>query len=706
MKQINSALLRFIYSASKKMTYAYILLIPNRKGIYKMKKLCFIAGCLSCSGGAFANIEKITVYGHRTGLIGESISASSGIIGQGEIENRPMLRSTELLELIPGMAVTQHSGSGKANQYFIRGFNLDHGTDFSTNIDGMPINMRSHGHGQGYTDLNFIIPETIATVSYQKGSYDAKQGDFSTAGSAYFHLTDNPKHQQLDFTIGEDNYLRAVALGSIALGNSKLIGATEWQGYDGPWQDIKESVNKKNALLRFVNESKHGNLSISAMAYDNTWNSADQIPQRAVDQGIISSLGSLDTTLGGSSSRYSLSANWQNEHLTANAYVIDYKLNLYSNFSYFLNDPVNGDQFNQRDNRTVSGGAISYQFSGVLNSILLNHDVGVELRNDNIDNVGLYNTQSRNYLSTVREDRVDETSYAAYWQTQLTMSPQLEATVGVRYDYIDASVNSDNHLNSGDANDDLLGFKASLTYLFNENVAGYANWGQSFHSNDARGATIQQDPVTLAATDTVDLLVKSNGAELGMRYFDEKHFNFSAALWWLSLDSELLFVGDAGNTEASDASTRYGLELSAYYWLAESLSLDAEASFTHSRLDIDSQNDRIEGAVPVVASAGVNWHITEQWQTSLRLRHIGKRMLNDDGSQRSEPLTVVNGLVSYQHTHWKVGLELLNLFDSSDHDIDYYYASRLPTEPAEGVEDNHYHPIEPRTLRFNVSLLF
>ena len=671
-----------------------------------MNKLYLLLGCISCSGDALANIEKITVYGHRTGLIGESISASSGVIGQGEIENRPMLRSTEMLELIPGMAVTQHSGSGKANQYFIRGFNLDHGTDFATNIDGMPINMRSHGHGQGYTDLNFIIPETVATVSYQKGSYDARQGDFSTAGSAYFHLTDNPKHQQLDFTLGEDNYLRAVAIGHIKVGDGKLIAATEWQGYDGPWQDIDEDVNKKNALLRYVNESKSGNLSITAMAYDNSWNSADQIPQRAIAQGIISELGSLDTTLGGESSRYSLSTNWQNEHFAANAYIIDYELNLFSNFSYLLNDPINGDQFNQQDKRTISGGALSYQFSDKLNAIPVNHSVGIELRNDNIDNVGLYNTKARKFLSTVREDSVDETSYAAFWQTQLTLSEQLEATIGVRYDYLDASVDSNNTANSGEADDDLLGFKASLTYLFSDNLAGYANWGQSFHSNDARGATISLDPVTLEAADTVDLLVKSNGAEVGMRYFDEKQFNFSAALWWLELDSELLFVGDAGNTEASDASKRYGLELSAYYWLADTLSLDAEASFTHSRLDIDSNNDRIEGAVPIVASAGINWQITEKWQTSLRLRHIGKRMLSDDGDKRSEPLTVVNGLVSYQQTHWKVGLELLNLFDSNDHDIDYYYASRLAGEPAEGIEDNHFHPIEPRTVRLNLSLLF
>ncbi|MDP2636888.1 MULTISPECIES: TonB-dependent receptor [unclassified Pseudoalteromonas] len=671
-----------------------------------MKKLLLLTCCIFCHEQALANIEKITVYGHRTGLIGESISASSGIIGQGEIEDRPMLRSTEMLELIPGMAVTQHSGSGKANQYFIRGFNLDHGTDFATNIDGMPINMRSHGHGQGYTDLNFIIPETIATVSYKKGSYDASQGDFSAAGSAYFNLADNPKHQQLDFTLGEDSYLRGVALGYTNVGQGKLIGAVEWQGYDGPWQDIDEDVNKKNALLRYAGSLAGGDLSITAMAYDNQWNSADQIPQRAVDQGIISQLGSLDKTLGGSSSRYSLSTNWQGRNLSANAYVIDYDLSLYSNFSYFLNDPINGDQFRQRDSRTISGAALSYQFAQQISQIPVTHTVGLDLRNDNIDKVGLYNTQAREYLSTVREDDISETSYSAYWQSVLSLTERLEATLGARYDYLDAQVSGDNRLNSGDADDDLVSFKASLSYVFTDNLAGYANWGQSFHSNDARGATITLDPVSLAPTDKVDLLVQSEGGELGVRYFDEKRFNISAAMWWLQLDSELLFVGDAGNTEASDASNRYGLEVSAYYWLDEAVSLDAEASFTHSRLDISGDNDRVEGAVPVVASAGINWHLNEQWQSSVRIRHIGKRTLNDDGSKRSEPLTVVNGLLSYQQTHWKVGLELLNMFDSTDHDIDYYYASRLAGEPNEGVEDNHFHPIEPRTIRLNVSLLF
>lgn len=671
-----------------------------------MGKVIIATVGLLYGSAVYADIDKITVYGHKTGLIGDAISASSGVIGQGEIEDRPMLRSSEMLELIPGMAVTQHSGSGKANQYFIRGFNLDHGTDFATNIDGMPINMRSHGHGQGYTDLNFIIPETISTISYQKGAYAANQGDFSTAGSADFFIADDLVHQQVELSVGENNYFRAVALGEAQLSEGKLIGATEWQTYSGPWDNVDEDVNKKNALVRYVTNTQNGNLSVTAMAYDNTWNSADQIPQRAVDQGLISEFGSLDTSLGGSSSRYSLSANWQGNNVKANAYVIDYDLNLFSNFSYFLNDPINGDQFNQQDSRVISGGALSYTFDGQLFKTPVQHVVGVQIRHDDIDNVGLYNTKEKNYLSTVRQDSLKETSYSSYWQSNIAFNAQLEASVGVRYDYIDATVNSDLAANSGSANDDQVSFKASLNYLINDSLAAYANWGESFHSNDARGATISIDPATLTSAETVDLLVKSEGAEIGLRYFDNQNYNVSAALWWLTLDSELLFVGDAGNTEASDASERYGLELSAYYWLNNSISLDAEASFTHSRLDINDENDYIEGAVPVVASTGVNWHIDENWQSALRVRHIGKRVLTDDGEERSEPLTVVNSMFSYAQAHWKVSFELLNLLDSNDHDIDYYYASRLPGESSEGVEDNHFHPIEPRTARLSLSLLF
>jgi outer membrane receptor protein involved in Fe transport len=342
------------------------------------------------------------------------------------------------------------------------------------------------------------------------------------------------------------------------------------------------------------------------------------------------------------------------------------------------------------------------------NVIYLNSFEQIKLRrcSESRGRLGLYNTQDQNYLSTVRQDAVNETSYASYWQSRLTFNEQLEATIGVRYDYFDATIKSNNTANSGSASDDLVSFKSSLNYLINNSLGAYANWGQSFHSNDTRGVTINVDPVNLTEAERVDLLVKSEGTEIGLRYFDKQNFNISAALWWLTLDSELLFIGDAGNTEASDASKRYGLEVSAYYWINERISIDGEVSFTHSRLDINSKNDYVEGAVPVVASSGINWHVNEQWQSSFRLRHIGKRTLSDDGTERSNPLTVVNSMLSYRQTHWKVNFELLNIFDSNDHDIDYYYASRLVGEPSEGVEDNHFHPIEPRTARLSISLLF
>lgn len=508
-----------------------------------MKKLAFITLGILPFSYAQASIEKLTVYGHRDSLIGESISASSGIIGQGEIQQRPMLRSAELLELIPGMAVTQHSGSGKANQYFIRGFNLDHGTDFATNIDGMPINLPSHGHGQGYTDLNFIIPESISSINYQKGSYSATQGDFSSAGSANFNLIDTLTHQQVSLSIGEDNYKRATVLASTDVRKGKLMAAAEWQGYSGPWDDINEAVNKKNALLRYVGKAFNGDFTLSAMAYDNSWNSADQIPKRAVSQGLISQLGSLDTSLGGNSSRYSLSTVWQGENLKVNAYAISNDLDLYSNFSYFLNDPVNGDQFNQKDSRKVYGGEFNYQLDTKMLAINMQHTAGLALHHTNIDNVGLYNTKKRKRLSTVRQDDLNQTSYSAHWGSKLFLSTNLEASLGIRYDYYNVDVNSNISANSGSQNDDLVSLKASLNYQFTDLVAAYANWGQSFHSNDARGATINVDPVTLDKSEQVDLLVKSEGAEIGLRFAEPKTFNLSAALWWLNLDSEAPIIG-------------------------------------------------------------------------------------------------------------------------------------------------------------------
>lgn len=515
-------------------------------------------------------LETIEVQGKSINLIGEAISASQGIIGQQEIANRPMLRVGEILELVPGMVVTQHSGTGKANQYFLRGFNLDHGTDFATFIDHMPVNMRSHGHGQGYTDLNFIIPETIQSIAFKKGAYYAQVDDFSGAGSAAFNTIWRKQQTQLSATIGEDNFQRYLVGGSLGFDKEHINYAMEFNSYDGPWTDIQEDLNKSNVYLSYNSPLKNGELKVTLMGYDNTWNSADQIPQRAVDAGIIDELGSLDTTLGGNSSRYSLNAIWKNDNFMASAYVIDYDLNLWSNFTYFLDNPISGDQFEQVDKRQIYGGKLSYTHFSKWAGIPVSNEFGAQARIDNIDQVGLYRTQQRTRLGAIRNDAVNESSGGFYWENTLILSDQIKTIVSARYDIFDFDVNSnidtningiDLSANKGTKNADNIALKANLIYTFNQDWEAYLSAGQGFHSNDARGTIVQIDPNSGESIQPVDPIVDSFGYEVGLRAHLFDSLNTSMSLWQLDLDSELLFVGDAGNTEASDSSSRYGVEL-------------------------------------------------------------------------------------------------------------------------------------------------
>ncbi|MFK8068814.1 MAG: TonB-dependent receptor [Gammaproteobacteria bacterium] len=527
--------------------------------------------------------DEMVVEGHQSKLIGDSISASEGVISAKEIALRPILRTGEVLEFVPGMVVTQHSGSGKANQYFLRGYNLDHGTDFRTVVDGMPVNMRSHGHGQGYSDLNFIVPEFVEHIAYQKGPYHAENGDFSTAGSASFHLTDKIKQPFAKVEVGKDQFFRTVLAGTVESDLGNLSLGLETHQYNGPWKDIEEDVEKFNAMARLVSPVNAGELSLTFLAYENDWNSADQIPQRAIDQGRINRLGSLDEQVGGDASRYSISTQWHGKEWSMNAYAIRSKLDLFSNFTYFLDDPVNGDQFEQVDSRTIYGASIQRQIISHIDDRHLRQNYGLQLQFDDIDDVALYRTANLNRLSTVRQDQVKEYSVAAFWEGELELIQDWYAMIGVRYDYLAIDVDSDFAANGGDANDGLLSFKSGLSYQFNEDIEFYANFGQSFHSNDARGATITVDPVTGDPADSVDLLVRGKGGEIGFRYHDDEKFNLSAALWVLELDSELLFVGDAGNTEASRPSRRSGVEIAAYYWFDNHFGVDLELSWSHSQ---------------------------------------------------------------------------------------------------------------------------
>lgn len=656
------------------------------------------------SSAAHAHVEEVEVTGRRANLVGEAVSASQGKVGQEEIQARPILRVGEVLETVPGMVVTQHSGSGKANQFFLRGFNLDHGTDFRTAYDGMPVNMRSHGHGQGYTDLNFIIPELVKSIEYKKGPYYAEVGDFSGAGSASFTTMDTLDRTVIELGAGKDGFGRLLAAGSTDVGNGDLLLAADAQVYDGPWKDINEDVRRISVLGRYGWDAGENRFSVTLMAYRNEWNSADQIPQRAVDQGLIDRLGSIDTTVGGESSRYSLSGSWENPNWQANAYAIRYSLDLWSNFTYLLDNPVDGDQFEQVDRRWIYGGELKRLDTFEFDSLDYSNTVGLQLRADDIGEVGLYNTVARERIGTVRKDEIQQNSAALFWNGEFRWAARWRANLGLRYDQYWFDVDSNLAANSGKDSAGIASYKFNLSYQVASQWELYAGAGTGFHSNDARGVTISIDPATGDAVDNVDPLVRSKGAELGARFFATDKLNVSMALWGLDLDSELVFVGDAGNTEASRSSRRYGVELTAYWWLSESWTLDAEVSRTHSRFTEDDPSDpalgdSIPGAIPTVFAAGVSYTHPHGYFGSARVRYFGPRPLEENGDVKSDSSTVVNLRAGYRWDHWQLSADILNVFNSKDHDIDYYYASRLEGEPADGIEDIHFHPVEPRTFR-------
>ncbi len=659
--------------------------------------------------------EIIEVKGRHTNLVGSAISASQGLISQAEISIRPLLRTGEILETIPGLVVTQHSGTGKANQYFLRGFNLDHGTDFATFVDNMPVNMRTHGHGQGYSDLNFIIPEFIQEIEYKKGPYYAQVGDFSGAGSATMRQASSLERRQLSVSLGRDNYRRYLLTNQHQLAEGILLYAIERHTGDGNWSDINEDLNKTNGIVKFKSELFDGDFSITAMAYDGNWNSADQIPQRAVERGLIDNFGSIDPTVGGKSHRYSISSEWRNQHWQVSAYAIDYSMSLIGNFTYFMEDPLKGDQMEQVDRRQLYGANVAYQKNGELFGKEVEHQIGLELRYDDIDEVALYKTSSQRRLGAIRIDEVAQWSTGLFWQSDIDITDKLRSSIGLRYDRYNFDVASSiakNHYevdltdNSGKASDDKLSFKFNLSYAIDQHVELYGSIGQGYHSNDARGTTVVVDAISGDALSPVDPLVGSLGYEVGLRSFWQDQFNLSLVLWRLELDSELIFVGDSGSTEPSGASKRQGLELTSYYYFDHHWTLDLEYSISDSIYATEPKSaNLIPGTIDKVVQLG----LSGQWDNglfgSLRMRYFGKRPLTEDGLLNSKSSKVTNFRMGYRTSDWSLTADILNVLDSKDHDIDYYYESQLKGE-AQPVADYHYHPLAPRSFRIVVSYYF
>lgn len=509
-------------------------------------------------------LDPLVVTGKAENLLSQAATSSEGHADSQEIAERPFVRRSEILEIVPGMVTTQHAGGGKATQYFLRGFNLDHGTDFAVSVDRMPINMRSHAHGQGYADLNGLLPELVKSVDYTKGTYTARNGDLSTAGSADFVLWDALPQGIASFELGEYNYYRTLLAQSFDVGPGKLTLGGEWNTYDGPWQR-EENFERWNAFARYYQGDEDNHFSITGMGYSGTWDSSDQIPLRAVDDGTLDRFGTLDDTTGGESQRHSLQFDLKTTNGTEvtrySAYGVYYDLDLFSNFTYFLDDPVRGDQFEQQENRSIFGGEIVREWQ---DRNFMGHEaefaVGLQTRHDIIDDIGLYKTEKRVRHDTVRVDDIYEASYGVFAENTVKWTPWFRTVAGVRADAFYFDVSSDNPANSGDEWDGIISPKISAVFGPWNETELYVNFGTGFHSNDARGVNNTVDPDSGDPLEAVDPLVRTIGGELGLRTQYVKDLTSTLSLWWLDSESELVYVGDAGVNEAGSASRRFGIE--------------------------------------------------------------------------------------------------------------------------------------------------
>ena len=656
-------------------------------------------------------LDTVRVTGRVANLIGTARSASEGHVGTIELRSRPLQREGELLETVPGVIVTQHSGEGKANQYFVRGFNLDHGTDFQTTVDGMPVNQPTHAHGQGWTDLNFLIPEFVRALDYKLGVYHAELGDFGSAGGAQFFLA---KRFDVPVALTEfgGNGLARIVLGrSTPIGGGDLLFGGEAKAYDGPWLRA-EGVRKFSGMARYSKDVGASQFSILAMAYRNRWNSNDQIPDRAVQDGAISALGQIDSTVGGHTQRYSLSASYR--HVGAKAvrdvqvYGIHSRLDLFSNFTYFLENPDRGDQFEQTDKRTVLGGMATQvqEFHAIGASHVVR--VGVQTRADFID-LGLFHTERRDRFETVRTDRVNEWGTGAFVESESRWTPKFRSVIGARADAYLFDVNADDAANAGRRTAGIVSPKGSLIYTAGNSAEVYLSGGFGFHSNDARGTTITTDPLSGLPAKRVDPLVRSRGAELGLRISPLAGLRTTVSLWALNLNSELRFVGDAGATEPTSESRRSGVTIATFYRPIPSLSLDADISFARARLaGVPSDESRIPGALENVIAGGITWSPAHHGVFgALRVRHFGGYPLIETNAVRASASTLLNADAGFRFARGlRLQATLLNVLNAKASDIQYFYASRLQGEAASGVDDVHFHLVEPRQLRASLGWAF
>ena len=664
----------------------------------------------------------MSITGHYGNAVGTSDAASQGIVRGERLTDLPLLRPGEVLETIPGMVVTQHSGDGKANQYFLRGYNLDHGTDFASFVDGVPVNMPTNAHGQGYSDLNYLIPELVRVIEYRKGPYFAEDGDFSSAGSAHIKYVDSLDRGLASLTIGDHDYRRLLVadsprlFGSNSASAPRLLGALELQENNGPWT-TPEGLRKLNGLLRLSDGGYSNGWSMDGNFYQAHWTSTDQVPLELIESGQLGRFSALDPTDGGNSGRAILSGEWHQHddagYTNASAYVQHYRLTLWSNFTFFELRPATGDQFEQEEHRNIYGGRVAHGWHHGLFGNDSTTEVGLQVRNDDI-RVGLLNSEARLPFMTVSDDHVRETEVGAYVQNTTKWTPWFRSLVGLRADHVNMDMTSfTNPENSGTASGSKISPKLSLIFSPWQKTELFLDAGKGFHSNDARGVIGKIDSTTGEPSSPVPALVSSFGEEVGWRTDLIPGLQTSMALWRLNSASEIIYSADSaiGSTEPNGASKRYGFEWNNHAVLNRWLLLDADIAWTHARYATNNDNGElgndIPNAVSKVGSFGITVHELGPWSAGVVTRYIGSYPLSQDGTLRGPSAIVTNLLLKRDLLpNLAVTVDVLNLFDRKYFDIAYqqdYQVTPTSTVVPSGVT---VHPGEPRQLRVTLAYKF
>ncbi|HUC50097.1 MAG TPA: TonB-dependent receptor [Xanthobacteraceae bacterium] len=674
--------------------------------------------------------------------------ASQMTISGQDLNRRAVTQPGQILEAAPGLAVVSHADGGKANQYYLRGYNLDHGTDFAVFVDDMPINLPTHAHGQGYADLNWLMPETVNSLDVRKGPYFADVGDFASAGSLFLNLRDSVPKNIVSVTAGSFDYERYFGMGSTKLGGGSLLYAGETNFYNGPW-DTPDHMRKFSGLMRYSQGTATDGLSATAIAYSNDWTTTEQEPLRAIQSGQIGLYGEIDPTDGGDTSRYSLSArmaqttgdgSWK-----ANAYLVKYELDLFNDFTWFLNNPIQGDQFQQHDDRIYGGAGASRIFQGSLFGRPTETVVGFQTRTDSI-NLALNNTVAQQFLSATLADHVNESNAGIYAENTVHWTNWLSTTFGWRGDHFAASVDSMlQPANSGKDNATIGSPKFRMTIGPFYDTEFFIGAGMGYHSNDARSTVITEVPGDPATPEGASpFLVRSRGAEVGVRTRVIAGLDSSVSLFTLHQDSELFFDGDTGETVAGLPSQRTGVEFTNDYRPVPWMHIDADLALTRARfIGFDYAQEALYqslagypqaqiGNAPgnyvynapwMVASAGITLGNVIGWFGDLRWRYISSRPLTEDGVFQSPPLSIFNGQIGYRFENgWRIQLDALNLFNAKAPQAEYAYGSLIKTDSLftmcnspspppkavcqNGVMDYALHPIEPLAIRLTLAATF